>query len=174
VIVGWTQLVPGPTGPVWAFSLNAILCSPNMEKSLLNKGALVVGAAVSFLALTWLVSSDGKPSQAVGGRALILLGVVVALGALVLWSTIVGLWSRSRMWSPQWTFLVGAMPFYLLGMWIFFLSSLEMRLPGYTRMLLMVCLGSLAGRRARKMAYPQFSDKDSPSTPLPPPTLFPK
>jgi hypothetical protein len=145
-----------------------------MEKSLLSKGALVMGAAVSLLALTWLVSSDRRPSQAFGSRSLIVVGFVVASGALILWSTIVGLWSRSRMWSPQWTFLVGAVPFYLLGMWVFFVSSLEMRLPGYTRMFLMVCCGSVAGRRARKMAYPQFSDKDSPSAPLPPPTLFPK
>jgi len=78
------------------------------------------------------------------------------------------------MWSPQWTFLVGAIPFYILAIWIFFFSSLEMRLLGYTRMLVLVAFGSWSGHLARKKAYPQFSDKDSASTPLPPPTLFPK
>jgi ABC-type transport system involved in multi-copper enzyme maturation permease subunit len=145
-----------------------------MAKSLLSKGALVVGAAVSLLALTGLVSVDQRPSQAFG-RALLLLGLVAAsAGLMLLWSTIIGLWSRSRMWSPQWTFLAAAMPFFLLAIWVFFFSNLEMRLLGYARMLLMVSFGSLSGRRARKKAYPQFSDNDSPSTPLPPPTLFPK
>jgi|HubBroStandDraft_6_1064221.scaffolds.fasta_scaffold175028_2 hypothetical protein len=145
-----------------------------MEKSLLSKGALVVGAAVSLLALTWLVSVDHRPSQAFG-RSLVLLGVIVlAVCLMLLWSTIIGLWSRTRMWSPQWTFLMGAVPFYVLAIWVFFFSSLEMRLLGYTRMLLMVGFGSASGQRARKKAYPQFSDQDSPSTPLPPPTLFPK
>jgi hypothetical protein len=140
-----------------------------MEKSLLGNGALVLGATVSFLALTWLVGVYRRPPN------VFFLGiVVVAGGSLVLWSTIIGLWSRTRMWSPQWTFLVGAAPFYILGIWIFFFSSLEMRLLGYTRMFLMVCFGSGSGQRARKKAYPQFSDKDSPSTPLPPPTLFPR
>jgi hypothetical protein len=101
-----------------------------MEKSLLSKGALVVGAAVSLIALTWLVSVDRRPSQAFG-RPLLALGLVVASGGLMLlWSTIVGLWSRTRMWSPQWTFLAGAVPFYILAIWIFFFSSLEMRLLG--------------------------------------------
>ena len=145
-----------------------------MQKSLLSKGALVVGAVVLLLELIWLVSLDRRPSQAFG-RSLVLLGpVVVSGGLMLLWSTIIGLWSRTRMWSPQWTFLVGAMPFYILAIWIFFFSSLEMRLLGYTRMLLMVGFGSASGQRARKKAYPQFSDEDSPSTPLPPPTLFPK
>lgn len=145
-----------------------------MEKSLLSKAALVVGATVSLSALTWLVSVDRRPSLAFG-RSLLLLGLVVASGGLMLlWSTIIGLWSRTRMWSPQWTFLAGAVPFYILAIWIFFFSSLEMRLLGYMRMLLMACCGSISGKLARKKAYPQFSDKDSPSTPLPPPTLFPK
>jgi hypothetical protein len=133
-----------------------------------------VGAAVSLLALTWLVSADRRLPHAFG-RLLFSLGIVVASGGLVLlWSTIIGLLSRTRMWSPQWTFLAGAVPFYILAIWIFFFSSLEMRLVGYARMLVMVCLGSASGRLARKKAYPQFSDKDSPSASLPPPTLFPK
>jgi hypothetical protein len=145
-----------------------------MEKSLLNKGALIAGATVSLLALTWLVSVAPRPSQSFG-RSWVLLGILVASGTLMLlWSTIIGLWSRTRMWSPQWTFLAGAMPFHILAAWVFFFSSLEMRLLGYTRALLMVCFGSFSGRMARKKAYPQFPDEDSPSTPLPPPTLFPK
>ena len=145
-----------------------------MEKSLLSKAALVVGAAVSLSALTWLVSADRRPSQAFG-RSLLLLGLFVASGGLMLlWSTIIGLWSRTRMWSPQWTFLAGAVPFYILAMWIYFFSSLQMRLLGYTNMLLMVCFGSASGQQARKKAFLQFSDKDSPSADLPPPTLFPK
>ena len=145
-----------------------------MEKSLLSKAALALGAAVSLSVLTWLVSVDRRPSLAFG-RSLLLLGLVVASGGLMLlWSTIIGLWSRTRMWSPQWTFLTGAAPFYILAIGVFFFSSLEMRLIGYTRMLLMIGFGSVSGQRARKKAYPQFSDKDSPSTPLPPPTLFPK
>jgi len=145
-----------------------------MEKSLLGKVALVTGAAVLLSALTWLVSVDRRPPLAFG-RSLYLFGLVVAAGGLmVLWSTIIGRWSRTRMWSPQWTFLAGAVPFYVLSIWVFFFSSLEMRLLGYTRMLLMVCFGSISGQMARKKAYPQFSDKDTPSTPLPPPTLFPK
>ena len=151
----------------------AILCAPDMEKTLLIKCGLVVGPMASLFALTWLVSVDRIPSQAFG--RLLLLGVIVASGGLMLlWSTIIGLWSRTRMWSPQWTFLVGAVPFYILAIWVFFFSSLEMRLAGYARMFLMVGFGSLSGRRARKKAYPHFSDDDSPSTPLPPPTLFPK
>jgi hypothetical protein len=42
------------------------------------------------------------------------------------------------------------------------------------RMLPMAGFGSASGKLARKKAYLQFSDEDSPSTPLPPPTLFPK
>jgi hypothetical protein len=41
-------------------------------------------------------------------------------------------------------------------------------------MLPMAGFGSASGKLARKKAYPQFFDQDSPSTPLPPPTLFPK
>jgi len=145
-----------------------------MTKSLLGKGALVVGAAVSLLALTWLVGADRRLPHAFG-RLLYSLGIVVASGGLMLlWSKIIGLLSRTRMWSPQWTFLAGAMPFYTLAIWIFFFSSLEMRLLGYTNMLVMVAFGSASGQQARKKAFPQFSDKDSPSADLPPPTLFPK
>lgn len=145
-----------------------------MAKSLLSKGALVVGAAVSLLALTRLVSADPRLPRAFG-RLLFSLGILIASGGLMLfWSTIIGLLSRTRMWSPPWTFLAGAVPFYILAIWIFFFSSLEMRLLGYTRMLVMACFGSASGVLARKRAYPQFSDKDSPSASLPPPTLFPK
>ncbi|HEY0702512.1 MAG TPA: hypothetical protein VGD60_07075 [Candidatus Acidoferrales bacterium] len=145
-----------------------------MEKSVLNKGALVVGASGSFLALTWLVVEYRTASQRFG-RTLSLLGLVVAsYGVAFLWSTVIGQWSRTRLWSPQWTFLAAAAPFYLLGFWVFFFSSLEMRPPGYLIMLVMVSVGSDSGRKARKKAYPQLSDEDAPSTPLPPPTLFPK
>jgi hypothetical protein len=145
-----------------------------MEKSLLEKGALFAGAAVSLLALIWLVSVDPRSSHSFA-RSSVILGVLVASGTLMLlWSTIIGLWSRARVWSPQWTFLVGATPFYILAAWVFFFSTLEMRLPGYVYMLLMVWIGSASGRMARKKVFPQLSDQDSPSTPLPPPTLFPK
>jgi hypothetical protein len=150
------------------------LHSPDMVKSLLGKVALVVGAAVSLLALTWLVSGHRRLPDAFS-RLLLSLGIVVAsVGLMLLWSTVVGLLSRTRMWSPPWTFLVGGMPFYILAIWIFFFSSLEMRLLGYVRMLMMVGFGSWSGQLARKKAYPQFSDNDSPSASLPPPTLFPK
>lgn len=145
-----------------------------MAKSLLGKATLVVGAAVSLLALAWLVSADRRPPTH-SGRLLFSLGIVVAsVGSMLLWSTIIGLLPRVRMWSPQWTYLAAAAPFYILAIWIFFFSSLEMRALGYTRMLVMVVVGSASGVLARKKAYPHFSDKDSPSTPLPPPTLFPK
>jgi hypothetical protein len=150
------------------------LCSPDMTKSLLGKGALVLGAAVSFLALAWLVGADQRLPHAFG-RNLFLLGIIVAAGGFMfLWSTIIGLLSRTRIWSPPWTFLAGALPFYILAIWIYFFSGLQMRLLGYTNMLLMVCFGSASGAQARKKAFPQFSDKDSPSADLPPPTLFPK
>ena len=144
-----------------------------MTKSLLGKSALVVGAAVSFWALGWLLSVDRGPLQ-VFGRSMLLPLFVLSGSLVLLWSTIIGLWSRARMWSPQWTFLAAATPFYILAIWVFFFSSLEMRLVGYTRMLIMISFASFSGYRARKRAYPQFSDKDSASTPLPPPTLFPK
>jgi len=145
-----------------------------MEKLLLRNGALVVGAAVSLLALTWLVSVDQKPPEALY-RVFLSFGIVVAaVGLMLLWSTIIGLLSRNRMWSPQWTFLAGALPFCTLAIWTFFFSSVEMRLLGYTGMLVLVLFGSASGKRARKKAYPQFSDKDSGSPPLPPPTLFSK
>jgi hypothetical protein len=69
-----------------------------MEKLLLSKGALIVGAAVSLLALIWLVSVDRRPLRAYG-RSLLLLGLPVASGGpMLLWSTIIGLWSRTHMW----------------------------------------------------------------------------
>jgi len=147
-----------------------------MAKTLLDKGTLVAGAAVSLLALISLVILILAPSpRDASGRQLLLLGIVgAAVGFLLVWSTIIGYLSRTRIWSPQWTFLAGALPFYALGMWTFFVGPLQMRFLGYMRMLLMVCFGSASGLRARKKAYPQFSDKDSPSADLPPPTLFPK
>ena len=145
-----------------------------MAKSLLGRVAVVVGAAVSLVALTWLLSS-GRRLPPAFGRLSYPLGIVVAAGGfMLLWSTIIALLSRTRIWSPPWTFLAGALPFYLLAIWIYFFSSLQMRLLGYTNMLLMVCFGSASGQQARKKAFPQFSDKDSPSADLPPPTLFPK
>lgn len=145
-----------------------------MSKSLLGKGALVVGALVSFLALTWLLAADRRfPDASV--RRLFFLGIVVAsVSVMFLWSTFIGLLSRTRIWSPPWTFLAGAIPFYILAIWIYFFSSLQFRLLGYTNMFLMACFGSATGARARNKAFPQFSDKDSPSADLPPPTLFPK
>ena len=71
----------------WITCPTAIPCSPDMEKSLLSKAALVVGAAVSLSALTWLVSADRRRSQEFG-RSLLLLGLVFASGGVPLWSTI--------------------------------------------------------------------------------------
>ena len=150
------------------------LRSPDMLKPLLGRAALFVGAAVSLFALTWLLTADQKLPHAFSRIFLPFVIVVAAVSLLLLWSTIVGLLSRTRLWSPQWTFLVAGLPFYILGIWVFFFSRLEMRPLGYVRMLTMVAFGSLSGHRARKKAYPQFCDKDSPSAPLPPPTLFPK
>ena len=145
-----------------------------MATSLLSKAALLLGAAASLLALIWLVGEDRRLLHVFGGRVF-LLGIVVASGGLMLlWSTIVGLLSRSRVWSPQWTYLAGAMPLLIVAIWTGFFSRLAMRQSGWLSMLLMVGFGSTSGQLARKKAYPQFSDKDSPSTPLPPPTLFPK
>ncbi len=150
------------------------LRSPDMLKSLLGRAALFVGAAVSLFALTWLLTADQKLPYAFSRIFLPLVIVVAAVSLLLLWSTIVGLLSRTRLWSPPWTFLVAGMPFYILGIWVFFFSRLEMRPLGYVRMLTMVAFGFPSGHRARKKAYPQFCDKDSPSATLPPPTLFPK
>jgi hypothetical protein len=135
---------------------------------------LVVGAAVLLLALIWLVGTDRRPPQVFGRYLSSLSLIATSLGLVLFWSTIIGLLSRARMWSPQWTFLAGAAPFYILALWIFFFSSLEMQLLGQTRMFLMICFGSVSGAQARKKAYPELSDKDSPSAQLPPPTLFPK
>lgn len=145
-----------------------------MAKSLPGRIALAVGAAVSFVALTWLLSSDRRLPHAFGRLSYPLDIVVAASSFMLLWSTIIGLMSRTRIWSPPWTFLAGALPFYILAIWILFFSNLQMRLLGYTNMLLMVCFGSASGQQARKKAFPQFADKDSPSADLPPPTLFPK
>jgi hypothetical protein len=140
---------------------------PPNWKSLLGKGALVVGAAVSLFALTLLVNVTRKTPN--------WLGIDAALAALLLlWPKIVGFLSRIRMWSPQWTLLAGAVPFYALAIWTFFFSSWAMRLHGYEITLVMVCFGSASGSLARKKAYPQFTDRDSPFASLPPPTLFPK
>jgi hypothetical protein len=147
----------------------ATRCPPGLVKFL-----LVVGAAVSLVALSWLVGLAGRRPSAF--RSLLFwLGITAASTTLLLlWSTIVGFLSHIRMWSPQWTFLAGAMPFWILGIWTFFFSSLEMRLAGYTIMLVIVCFGSFSGHQARKIAYPQFSHEHPPSASLPPPTLFPK
>jgi len=76
-----------------------------MAISLLSKAALLLSAAASLLALIWLVGEDRRLLHVFGGRVF-LLGIVVASGGLMLlWSTIVGLLSRSRVWSPQWTYL---------------------------------------------------------------------
>jgi hypothetical protein len=145
-----------------------------MAKSLLSNGALVLGASASLFALIWLVGEDRRLLHVFGGR-LFLLGIVVASGALMLlWSTIIGLLSRSRVWSPQWTYLAGAMPLLIVAIWTGFFSRLAMLRPGYFSMLIMVGFGSASEQLARKKVYPQFSDKDSPSASLPPPTLFPK
>src|ERR1700730_2032519 len=98
------------------------LCSPDMTKSLLGKGALVLASSVSFWALTWLLGADRRLPDAFG-RRLFFLGIVVASVSLMfLWSTIIGLLSRTHIWSPPWTFLAGALPFYILAIWIYFFS----------------------------------------------------
>jgi hypothetical protein len=156
------------------FAAIASFLPTDLMKSLLGKGALATGAAVSLLALTWLAGLAPRPPDTFS-RLLFWLGIIAASSTLLLlWSTIIAFLSQTRMWSPQWTFLAGATPFCILAIWTFFFSSLEMRMPGYARMLVMVCFGSASGHVARKKAYPEFSEEDSPSASLPPPTLFPK
>lgn len=152
-----------------------LLYSPrDMAKSALNIGAAVAGAVFFAAALVWATVIHARP-PGVFDRSLVLWGIVAVSGGLTLcWSTVVGHLSRIRMWSPPWTLLAGAAPFYILSVWIFFFSTLEMRLLGYARMLLVACFGSISGRLARKKAYPQFSSEDSMSASEPPPSLFPR
>lgn len=145
-----------------------------MEKSLLVKGELGAAAAVSLLALVWVVSIDERPPDLISGFLFSLIIIAVAGGATHLWSTFMGLLSRESIWSPGWTLLAGAMPFYLLAIWAFFFSSFEMQISGFMRLMLLEIFGTVSGVLARKKAFPHFTNKDSASTPLPPPTLFPK
>jgi hypothetical protein len=139
-----------------------------MVESLLGRVALLLGTAVSLVAFVWLSGLSQKPPN--------WLGIVTASSAVLLfWPAIIGFLSRTRMWSLPWTLLAGAMPFWTLAIWIFFFSRLAMQMrPGFEITLVLVCFGSGSGRLARKKAYPQFRDEDSPSASLPPPTLFPK
>jgi hypothetical protein len=108
-------------------------------------------------------------------RSLIWWGMLLASVHLIYcWSTVVGHLSRTRIWSPQWTFLTGGLPFFILALWFFFSSPFGFGFVGGTQMLLMECFGIVSAQLARKVAYPQIADKDSPSADLPPPTLFPK
>jgi len=145
-----------------------------MTKSPLLKAAVVAGAVLSGSALGWLVLVCPRPRDAFG-RELVLLAILAASGGfLMCWAAIVGQLSRMRLWSPSWTFLVGALPFWILGGWSLFIGRWAMGTIGFTREVLMVAFGSAAGASARKRAYPEMSDKDSIHAAPPPPTLFPK
>lgn len=149
-------------------------CADSMWNPEVNFRFAVPGAAACALFLVWLVIFHARSSNILS-REVLLLGILGAAGGLLIfWSTIVSHESQAHLWSPQWTFLAGALPFYLIAIWIWFFSRFEFRLIGFTRMLLMVCVGSAAGHLARKNVYPQFSDNDSPSDSLPPPTMFPR
>jgi hypothetical protein len=102
-------------------------------------------------------------------------GTLLASGGfLYCWSTVVGHLSQTRVWSPPWTFLTGALPFYIVAVWYFFISPFAFELVGFTRMLVMTLFGSVAGQWARKAAFPEFEEKASASADLPPPSLFSK
>jgi hypothetical protein len=146
----------------------------DVSKAAVNIGIALLGALASVSAVVWTLTMYQRPPHAVV-RSLMWWGMLLASGSLIYcWSTVVGHLSLTRIWSPQWTFLTGGLPFYILALWVWFFSPLAFGLVGTTRMLLMVCFASISGILARRKAYPQFSDKDSASADLPPPTLFPK
>jgi hypothetical protein len=146
----------------------------DMSKPAVNIGIALLGALASASAVVWTLAMYQRPPHALD-RSLMWWGTLLASGGLIYcWSTVVGHLSRTRIWSPQWTFLTGGLPFYIVALWFFFFSPFAFGFAGGTRMLLMEFLGIISGQLARKAAYPQFSDKESPNADLPPPTLFPK
>ena len=146
----------------------------DMSKPAVNIGIALLGALASASAVVWTLAMYRRPPHALD-RSLIWWGTLLASGGLIYcWSTVVGHLSRTRIWSPQWTFLTGGLPFYIVALWFFFFSPFAFGFVGGARMVLMECCGIISGQLARKAAYPQFSDKDAPNADLPPPTLFPK
>ena len=151
-----------------------MLALRDMSKSAVNIGIALLGALASASAVVWTLAMYRRPPHA-PDRSLMWWGTLLASGGLVYcWSTVVGHLSRTRIWTPQWTFLTAGLPFYVFGIWFFFVSTFAFTFFGFTRMMLMECLGIISGQLSRKVAYPQFSEKDSPNADLPPPTLFPK
>src|SRR2546430_7249631 len=145
----------------------------DMSKPAVNIGFVLVGALASTSAVVWMPVYRRLPHAL--DRSLMWWGTLLASGGLIYcWSAVVGHLSRTRIWSPQWTFLTGGLPFYILAVWFFFFSRLAFGLVGGTQMFLMTCCGSISGGLARKAAYPQISDEDSPKADLPPPTPVPK
>jgi hypothetical protein len=151
-----------------------MLALRDMSKSAVNIGIALLGALASASAVVWTLAMYRRPPHA-PDRSLMWWGTLLASGGLVYcWSTVVGHLSRTRIWTPQWTFLTGGLPFYIVALWFFFFSPFAFGFVGGTQMFLMVFYGSISGHLARKSAYPQFSDEGSPHASLPPPTLFPK
>jgi len=145
-----------------------------MSKPAVNIWIAFLGALASASAVIWTIAMYQRPPHALE-RSMMWWGTLLASGGLIYcWSTVVGQLSRTRIWSPQWTFLIGGLPFFIVALWFFFFSPFAFGLVGGIRMLLMECLGSISGQLSRKAAYPQLSDKDPLNADLPPPTLFPK
>src|SRR3974390_1434730 len=133
-----------------------------MSKPLVNIGIALLGALASASTVVWTLAMYRRPPHPLD-RSLMWWGTLLASGCLIYcWSMVVGHLSRTRIWSPQWTFLTGGLPFYILALWVWFSSPFAFGLVGGIRMLVMVCFGTIAGQLARKAAYPQFSHKDSP------------
>jgi len=145
----------------------------DMSKPAVNIGIVLLGALASASAVVWMPVYRRLPHAL--DRSLMWWGTFLASGGLIYcWSTVVGHLSRNRIWSPQWTFLTGGLPFYVLALWFFFFSPFAFGLVGATQMLMMAFCGSISGALARKAAYPLFSEEDPARADLPPPTLFPK
>ena len=143
-----------------------------MSKPAVNIGIVFLGALASTEAVFLTPAIYRRPPPALD-RPLMWWGTLLASGGLIYgWSTVVGHLSRTRIWSPQWTFLTGGLPFYILALWFFFFSPLAFGLVGGTQMLMMTFCGSISGALARKAAYPQFSEEDPPRADLPPLRFF--
>jgi hypothetical protein len=129
----------------------------DMAESALIKVAAVPGAVVSALALVWLVLICRLPPE-VFGRFLVAIGTAGASGLLILcWSTPIGRVARTRGWLAQWSFLAGALPF-----WVLALCSLFIGRVGFARMMLVVFLGFFSGRVAGKKVHPELAAHNSP------------
>jgi hypothetical protein len=146
----------------------------DMSKQAVNMGIVFLGALASTEAVFLTPALYRKAPPALD-RPLMWWGTLLVSGGLIYgWSAVVGHLSRTRIWSPQWTFLIGGLPFYILAVWFFFFSPFALGLVGGIQMFEMAFCGALSGALARKAAYPQFSEEDPARADLPSPTLFPK